>query len=54
MGGGGYNRRNLARAWTGVVQALRLRSGYAPDRSAVCAIEKPCPALRPFELPATR
>ncbi|HEY5807346.1 MAG TPA: acetoin utilization protein AcuC [Povalibacter sp.] len=22
MGGGGYNRRNLARAWTGVVQAL--------------------------------
>jgi acetoin utilization protein AcuC len=22
MGGGGYNRRNLARAWTGVVQAM--------------------------------
>jgi hypothetical protein len=27
MGGGGYNRRNIARAWTRVVQAFVEGSG---------------------------
>ena len=33
MGGGGYNRRNLARAWTRVVEALRRRRERSRRRS---------------------
>src|SRR5690606_37277777 len=31
MGGGGYNRRNLARAWTRVVEALGGVDGIQPS-----------------------
>ena len=34
MGGGGYNRRNLARAWTRVVDALLSADSPLAEREA--------------------